>query len=187
MSETITQQSASETELREFVEAGANTPAIPEWAIALSDAELVDARADWLAVIEEHEAQLRPLRNRVALLESVLLKRLTDRGASVLAHPDYTVSVERKDQTDVLVSECMPLFELAANGDIDPKDLAKALWWETPAPVLRKHLTYLKQLVKKYGAPVQAILSKAIRTAPGAPKLVIEPKPREQKKIEAAS
>lgn len=174
----------TDTALAAFDAAGKNEePSLPQWAVAMSDTELVDARADVVAVIDLHEEKLRPARERKALIESVLLKRLIDRGATVLAHPDFDVTVECKSSTDVLVSELMPLFTMATEGQILTEDLAKALWWETPAPVLRKHLTYLKGLAKKYGAPVQAILDKAVRTIAGVPKLSIEPKERPQKHV----
>lgn len=174
--------------IEEFLNAGAETPRTtePEWTLKLSDVDLVNAHADVEAHIDAINEKLRPARERKALIESILLKRLTDRGATVLAHPEFEVIVERKQSSDVLASELTPLFKMAVEGAIDQKDLDKAARWETPPPELKTHLTYLKQLGKKYGAPVLAILDKAIRVTAGAPKLVIAPKEREQKKITAA-
>jgi hypothetical protein len=141
-------------------------------------ATVIDLYDDTDTFIADIQAKLQPAMARRQALYAILDARMRDEKATKLAHPAF-------EQIEILPGEKIvdkridvlkALLDLE-NPDGSPvipaAELSKAIWTETPAPVIKTHMTYLKKL-SAYGARVQEILAKGIVESFGPPRLVLK-------------
>jgi hypothetical protein len=136
------------------------------------------------ALIAQQRAELAPIEDDHALARQVLHERLLADDRTAINDPDFTIAVvpgpsraaERND--DAILHD---LLNVRIDGEPIPfAEIEPAAWLEPPPPqpepVAKTHLTRLRSLVKKYGAPVQAILDAHVPDPVKTVRFVFEPK-----------
>ena len=102
------------------------------------------------------------------LVENVLKNRMIADNATVHYADNKRIELKQDYDNDVRIDVLKGLETL-----VPAALLKKAMWMETPAPIIKTHITHLRAL-GKIGSAVQNILEKGIVRVPkGPPKLII--------------
>lgn len=152
--------------------------------LALGDtASVKEVGKDAYAVVARVRNELRPAQDALDAVCEVLAEHLSANGREAINDPDFAIMLAPAKPLPPLTNEAAlydALYALRIDGEPLPDEvLGPAAYIEAPPPpppCKRTNLTKIKPLVRKFGAPVQALLDQYVTRRDAPRKLIFAPK-----------